>query len=228
LAGFADIPVDVYITGEGSEGGATLANALKFKSTASGEFEIYTKLTAGKTYNFVDRTSGTVRTFYTSGQSLKEGGNTTATKTAVYRIKLDFNTGAAIYTEVKKIELFFSPNNVFLFEIPYVSVGVFKSVNQPITFKQESWGRDERYKFRMTVNDGTTDSYEWWGSKNSDNSRPTSASAASYWFLYPVSSDQWNYSFKFATEIDMSYSDVILYFTSDKDYTHEVIKKSAQ
>jgi hypothetical protein len=47
LAGFAEIPVDVYVTGAASEGGTTLANASMMKSTAPGEFEVYTKLTAG-------------------------------------------------------------------------------------------------------------------------------------------------------------------------------------
>src|SRR5665648_914297 len=63
LSGFADIPVDVFVTGEGSEGGADLSKASIMKSTSNGEFEIYTKLTAGKTYHFTDAKVGTPRLF---------------------------------------------------------------------------------------------------------------------------------------------------------------------
>ena len=38
LAGFAEVPTDVYVTGEGSEGGADLSKAIKFKAVANGEF----------------------------------------------------------------------------------------------------------------------------------------------------------------------------------------------
>ncbi|UZR97552.1 SusE domain-containing protein [Chondrinema litorale] len=226
LAGFADVPVDVFITGEASENGDDLASAIKMKSTATGEFEVYTQLTAGQSYYFVDRTSGTPRTFYIDGEVVKEDGTSTMGETAVYKINLDFNTGAADYTLVKNIELFFSPNNVYLFEIPYVGNGMWMVEDQAIEFKQESWGRDERYKFRMTVDNGNGDEYIWWGSQNADNSRPNDTTPDSFYYLYEAPSDQWSYTFKFSETVDMTYSDVILYFQADNEYTHEIIKKS--
>ncbi|HJT75420.1 MAG TPA: SusE domain-containing protein, partial [Chitinophaga sp.] len=42
--GFAEIPVDVYLTGEATESGTDLSKAIKMKSTAAGVFEIYTSL----------------------------------------------------------------------------------------------------------------------------------------------------------------------------------------
>ncbi|MCK7557101.1 SusE domain-containing protein [Chitinophaga sedimenti] len=60
--GFAEIPVDVFLTGEATEAGATLGSALKMKSTTAGVFEIYTSLKNGK-YQFADRNTGTPNFF---------------------------------------------------------------------------------------------------------------------------------------------------------------------
>lgn len=228
LAGIADPPASIAITGDATEFGTDASKAVNLKPVPNkaGEFEIYTKLTAGKNYSFISVLKGNTRTFNVVSGVLKEVNTpSTVAQTAVYRIHLDLNAGAATYTQIKKLELYFSPTDAYLFELPYIGNGVFQAVNQSIVFKQESWGRDERYKFRMTTTDGTNDSYEWWGSKNADNSRPTAGSPASYWFMLPVSSDRWNNSFKFATEIDNSTSDVTVYFQPDKDYTHTVVKK---
>lgn len=222
LAGFAEVPTDVYVTGEGSEGGADLSKAIKFKAVANGEFEIYTKLTAGKKYHFADGTNAAAKTYFADGEVLKENGESTVAKTGVYRINLDFTTGAVIYTEISKMEIFFAPTNSYLFELPYVGQGVWNAASQPITFKQEGWGRDERYKFRMTVKEGTE--FEWFGSVNGDNSRPNNSTPESFWYMVPVSGDQWNNCFKFAGEIDNSLSDVSVVFQADNSYTH-IIKK---
>jgi len=94
-----------------------------------------------------------------------------------------------------------------------------------ITFKQESWGRDERYKFRINVKDADGNAgEEWVGSSNADNSRPTSATPLSFWEIWPIANnDQWNYCYKFQTEVDTHACDVKVYFQTDKAYTHEVI-----
>ena len=50
----------------------------------------------------------------------------------------------------------------------------------------------------MTTRADGTPSTEWWGSVNGDNNAPTTGSTApSFWYLVPVTSDQWNNSFKF-------------------------------
>ncbi|KAA6309451.1 hypothetical protein EZS27_039059, partial [termite gut metagenome] len=100
LAGFADVPIDVYVTGEGSEGGNDLSKAVKMKAIAGGEFEVYTKLTAGQSFYFADAIVGTPRQIYADGELLKENGTSTVGKTGIYRIELDFNVGSAVYTEV--------------------------------------------------------------------------------------------------------------------------------
>jgi hypothetical protein len=223
--GFAEIPVDVYLTGEATEAGADLANAIKLKSTAPGVFEIYTSLKDGK-YKFVDRTTGTPATFFIDGDALKgDGESTQSGGTKVYRLRLDFNNTAASITEITAIGLWFAPENGIMYDLAYTSNGVWSFENKLINFHQESWGRDERYKFRVSVKaaDGTAGT-EWFGSSNADNSRPTSATPLSFWELKPIpNSDQYNYSYKFASEVDTKNCDVIVYFSPDKTYTHEVI-----
>jgi hypothetical protein len=229
LAGFAEVPVDVYVTGEASEGGTDLTKASIMKSTANGEFEVYTKLTTGKTYFFTDAKVGSPRKFYTDKGLVKEGttGSTVA-KTGIYRIKLDFNVGSCIYTEITNMQLFFCPTNTFLFSLDYQAKGAWKASSKPITFKQEGWGRDERYKFKMTtVNSAGETVEEWLGTPNTD-SRPTASSPASYYYLYPVDNSQWNGKFKFAGEIDNSLADVSVLLQAESPYTHEIKKVGNQ
>lgn len=227
LTGFADVPTSVYITGEGSEGGADLSKASIMKpiDNKPGEFEIYTKLTAGKNYYFTDAKVGTPRRFYVDNKLLKEGTTAiTPAKTGVYRIYLDFTAAAAVYTEVTDMQLFFCPTNSFLFSLPYVANGEWKASSQPISFKQEGWGRDERYKFKMTtVNAAGETVEEWWGTPNTD-SRPNESSPASYYYLYPVNNSQWDGKFKFAGEMDLALADVSVLLQAENPYTH-VVKK---
>ncbi|WP_339070983.1 SusE domain-containing protein [Chitinophaga sp. 212800008-4] len=225
--GFAEIPTDVFLTGDAVETGTDLSKALKLKSVAPGVYEIYTSLKNGK-YHFTNRNTGTPSTYSISGSALKEGGESTqAAGTKAYRLRLDFNNAAVTVTEITSIGLWFAPLNKFLFEIPYAGSSTWSIKSQLITFKQESWGRDERYKFRIAVKDSDGNpGEEWIGSSNQDNSRPTAATPASFWELKPIANnDQWNYCYKFMTEEDGKNCDVNLYFYTDKNYTHEVIAK---
>ena len=222
-------PVAVYITGTATEGGTDLSKALPFKQTASGKYEIYTSLTAG-TYHFVSAKTGTPDVFYTDvdGKTIRQGtGETTVTGTTKeVRIRLDFNVVSVQNSEIKELALWFAPVNNTLFNLDYSAAGVWKAANKAIVFHQESWGRDERYKFRMLINDGTADSYEWWGSKNSDNNRPDASTPLTFWDLYLVDDSQYNYCFKFNGDADNHNCDINMYYTADKaNYTHEVIVK---
>jgi starch-binding outer membrane protein SusE/F len=225
-AGFANIPTDVFLTGTATEAGANIADAIKLKQTSSGVFEVYTSLKGGS-YQLADRNTGTPVTYSVAGTALKEGGSTDVTgNTKVYRIVFDFNNTSATFTEVKGMGLWFAPNNTIQFSIPYAGNGQWKAENQNIEFKQEGWGRDERYKFRMQVNDGSADSFEWYGSINNDNQRPTAGSSPAYYHLYKINNnDQWNYCFKFQTEADMKPCDIIVDFSTTQPYTHKVVIK---
>lgn len=228
-AGFAEIPGDVYLTGTATEAGDDLSKAIKLKAGAtSGEFEIYTSLKPG-TYHFTDKITGTPNVFAIQGSAISGEGEVTVggTDTKVYRISLDFNNAAAKITEIKSLGLWYCADNAVRFPLDYAGNGTWKLANTQINFVQESYGGEERYKFRLTVNDGAADSFEWWGSSNNDNSRPTDASPASYFYLnFIASSDQWNYAYKFRSEADGSHCDINVYFSPDKaQYTHEVIIK---
>ena len=214
-------PDQLFITGTASEKGEVVADALSFKKTGATTFEIYTKLQAGS-YKFITRKNGTPEVFYISEAKLKQDGATTYTgDSKVYKIRVDFSDGSTTMTEIKKIELWFPPKGIYLFEYTYAGGGIWKAANKLIEFKQESWGRDERYKFKFTVVNGATTTEEWYGSVNGDNSRPDGNVAASYWYMVPVTNDVWNNSFKFASAVDNKNVNAEINFSAAATaYTH--------
>jgi hypothetical protein len=223
-AGFAEIPTEVYITGNGTEAGENLADAIKMKSTDPGVFEIYTQLKPG-TYHFVNRNSGTPISYQVQGAALKEGAGTETPTTTpmVYRIQLDFNNAAVKFSEVVKVGYWFAPNNAIQAQLNYIGNGTFKAEDVPIEFKQEGWGRDERYKFRISfkAEDGT-EFEEDWGSTNRDNNRPTATTPAAWYNIFKQEVNQWDYTFKFPTEADMKNVDMTLNFKPDAPYNHVI------
>lgn len=225
-AGFP-APDQLFITGSATEGGADLSKALMMKKTSPNSFEIYTSLKDGE-YSFAERNTGTPATYYIDNGKLKAEGKTTVSGgTKVYRIRLDFSTANTEMTEIETIGLWFAPDNKFLFELGYTANGTWETKDASIVFKQESWGRDERYKFRMKTKkaDGSS-ADEWYGSVNRDNQRPTSTTAASYWHMTPVTNDRWDNCFKFNGDVDNKLNDVKVIFNgSVPQYTHSVTVK---
>lgn len=226
-AGFAEIPTEVFLSGTATEAGDVLNSAIKMKQTSPGVFELYTALNAG-TYRFVNRTSGDITSYQVQGTFLKEGDAVTSPTASekVFRIELDFNNAAVKLTEVVKVGYWFAPNNVLAAELNYEGAGKFVASNVPIEFRQEGWGRDERYKFRMTLKDlDGNEIVEDWGSVNRDNSRPVASTPAAWYNVYKHEVNQWDYTFKFPTAADMKNVDLILDFNPDEAYHHEVIIK---
>ena len=228
LAGFADLPIDVYVTGEGSEGSTDISKAHKMKAVAGGEFEVYTKLTAGKQFHFTDGISGTPRVFYTNNGLIKENCSATVPAAGVYRITLDFNTGACTYWLVTRMSFYFSPEGKILFDLPYIGNGIFKATAQTVTFKQEGWGRDERYKFRMFVkeNAGADPVKELeWATLNGTDSRPTSSSPDSYYYLRLLTNvSQWDNKWKLMGDFDDVPANYTIYLQADSPYTHSITR----
>lgn len=225
-AGFT-APPEAFISGSATEGGENLADAIQMKPLGQGVFEVYTSLKAGE-YFISERNTGEPVTYSVEGNKLVEGGTTEVSgEEKVYRIRVDFEAATTEMTEIQSVGLWFAPDNKFLFEIPYVGNGVWEIKDAQITFKQESWGRDERYKFRFKtqpVGGEVTD--EWFGSSNRDNSRPTASSPASYWFMTSVSADRWDNSFKFADAVDNNTNDIqVIFNTTVPAYTHKVTPK---
>lgn len=225
LAGFEELPIDVYITGEASEGGTDLSKAHKMKAVANGEFEAYTKLSAAQPFCFADGTSGSPRIFHTMDGIIKESGTTTVSTDGVYKITLDFNTGACTYTLITRIGFYFCPDDKILFELPYVGYGVF-SARETVAFKEESWGKDERYKFRMYIKEnGGADAEKAveWGTLNQTDSRPTPTSPASYYYLQGFTEvSQWDNKWKLMGDFDGVPATYTVYLTADQPYTHTI------
>ncbi|WP_413668856.1 SusE domain-containing protein [Mucilaginibacter sp. Mucisp86] len=226
-AGFTDIPADLYLTGSATEGGEDLSKAVHFKQTAAGVFEAWTSLKAG-TYHFAERNTGTPATYSIDGVKLLKDGNTTVTgATKVERIVVDFTSASAAITEVTEVGLWFAADNKVWFPIPYKAGGKWEIDNASIVFHQESWGRDERYKFRFTFKDAAgNSSIQFYGSKNSDNSRPDANTAKSFWYMVPVNNSQYDFCFKFTGAADNHNADIVVDFSADAAaYTHSVTVK---
>ncbi|MFD0767280.1 SusE domain-containing protein [Mucilaginibacter lutimaris] len=223
-AGFTDIPTELFLTGTATEGGDDLSKAPKFKQTAPGKFEIFTKLKAGS-FHFADRATGTPATYSYDGTKLTEAGNTEfAGADKVVRIEVDFNVASYKTTEVTNVGLWFSADNKIWFDLNYTSNGTWESGVKPIVFHQESWGRDERYKFRFTFKnaDGTSTT-QWYGSTNSDNSAANSSTQPPYFYVVPVNNSQYDYTFKFNHDFDNKSANIRLMFNATVPaYTHTV------
>ena len=197
------------------------------KAIANGEFEIYTQLKAGQPFYFVDAKTGTPKQYSTQAGVVKESGNSTVQQEGVYRITLDFNTGASTYTLVTRLGFYFSPEGAILFDLPYVGGGVFQT-RATVTFKQESWGRDERYKFRMFIKEnGGADAEKEveWGTLNQTDSRPTASTPESYYYLLWLTDlSQWDNKWKLMGDFDGVEATYTVYLTADQPYTHSITK----
>ena len=226
-AGFSEIPADLYLTGSATEGGDDLGKAVHLKQTSTGVFEAYTSLKAG-TYHFAERNTGTPATYSIDGVKLLKDGSTTVTgDSKVEKVVVDFTTASATITQVVSVGLWFAADNKIWFDLPYKSNGQWEIDNASIVFHQESWGRDERYKFRFTLKDaaGATTT-QFYGSTNSDNNRPDANTAASFYYMVPVNSSQYDYCFKFTGAADNKTADIVVDFSADaKAYTHKVTVK---
>lgn len=182
LPGFADIPEKVYITGDATETGSDLSQAYIMKKVTDGEFEIYTKLTTGKSFKFVSSNSGTPTEYSLSGEKIVIGGTSTIAKTGIYKYYLDFNIGSFSMKEVTSVVLLI---NISLEEVnlPYVGDGIWELKGYNCT----STATDDRYKFRMKSSTGETE----WRAINNDSKPPTPANPAYYYMVEKTNVAQW-------------------------------------
>lgn len=213
-------PAALYLTGEGTEGGADLSKALPVRALTGGnEFEVYTRLTAGKSYSFVDARTKVSRTFSVDagGTTFKENANgATVQKDGIYRIHLDFNASSVAISEITKLDFFMcTPQKRET--LTYQGAGIWKS-NTFVPDFTTNFG-DDRYFFWMTIG-GTEQKV---GSANKDNQAP-SAKTGPYFNLnfYPADKNQWDYSFKFPNRNVKSCS-IVVSFSGEGDNTHEIV-----
>ncbi|WP_102407702.1 SusE domain-containing protein [Parabacteroides bouchesdurhonensis] len=222
LAGFADIPTDLFITGEGTEVGADLANALSMKKISEGEFEIYTKLTEGKPFQFVSAVTGTPTEFSLNGEKIVEGGTSTVSKTGIYKYYLDFNIGSFTMKEVTKVSLYLNWSQMKI-ELPYKALGVWEVTDYEITGLSGNDDSDDRYKFRMESSDGETE----WRAINND-SKPT-GNEAYYYMVEKTDIEQWTNNQVWKNPSTTGWSgktyDITFSLNAAAPYTHNLVIK---
>lgn len=203
--GFDVLPGDLYLTGTATENGGTLGDALRMKRLAPGEFEIYSKLKAGN-YKFVDAITGTPKEYYLFDDSgakiLGINGQSEFTgPDKIMRIRLNFNNVNGSLVEVKEVGLWYSAGNTIWFTMPYTSNGVWKKTGYTVTYTSMPWGLDERYKYRMVINDGTGDQNVWLNYTGNDS--PGQDGKWPHTTEYKVlnlatnNSSQWDWTWKF-------------------------------
>ncbi|MGS2738222.1 SusE domain-containing protein [Sinomicrobium sp. M5D2P17] len=224
-AGFAENPDELFLTGTATEAGSNIGQAMPFKKISDGVFELYTSLDEG-TLAFVDATSGEYHSFYPEGNIIKSGenGESPATGTKVYRMDLDFNESKISFTEIQAVGLWIAAQNQVTEELSYESGGVWKATDIPIVWADVSWGKDERYKFRVTEIDEEGEVSEYFiGSGNKDNARPDDNTSESYYYLKNTGdTSQWDYTYKFGWESGSN--DILVKFQPSGEYTHEIIR----
>lgn len=217
--GFANVPADVWLTGSATEAGAEMSEALPMKKVEDGVFEIYTSLKAGS-YQLLSGTEGEADRYYVGADGIVHAGTGESTVTAdlaVYHVLVDFNNATASLNPIHEVELFMSAYNASIGTLQYAGYGTWRGENIPVEFFPFSWGRDERYKFRLSTGSGTL----FMGSEQANNGSPVGA-PANYFYVYPVNSDQWEHTYKFDPAADNGHIDVELSLVAGQPYTHRV------
>ncbi|MDP9081419.1 MAG: SusE domain-containing protein [Bacteroidota bacterium] len=219
-AGFAVLPDALFLTGTATEGGTDMTKAVPFKKTADGIFEAYTSLQAG-TYQLTDKADGSGTKYYIDANGLIQQGSSTTTVsgvTKVYRLDYDFNVATTQVTEITGLGLYMSAYNSEIGQLSYIGAGTWEAAKIPVTFYQFSWGRDERYKYILHTSAGL----EYWGSENLNNNNYPPSVTADYYYLLPVTNDQWNNTYKFDHGADTKAVKADVYFKAKDTYTQVI------
>ncbi|MEG0789072.1 MAG: SusE domain-containing protein [Alistipes sp.] len=200
-------PYQLFLTGEGTEGGADFTKALPMKKIGD-KFEIYTMLN-GK-YQFVNRNE--------EGNKMAIGRNEEGEMTygadafgeaakGVYRVTIDFLSSEISLEKVTSLKMLLANGNLIQ-EFAYVGNGAWK-LPQQITIE---WANgDDRYRFVAEV-DGKK---ELWSSTrtNRDAESPRSILAADGYYNLNVDTntehinDSYQCAFKFYDRIANAHSD---------------------
>lgn len=207
------LPTTLYIMGTATEGGKAIA----MKQTSVGVFELYTSLQAGN-YQLSDKADGSGNKYYIDAQGALNIGNSATTVTGAtkaYRIDVNLNTLTTNIVSISSIGLYMSAYNTEIGTLNYIGNSTWENPKIPVTFYQFSWGRDQRYKFILHTSGGD----EYWGSQLANNVDPA-GQPDGYFYLVPVTNDQWNNTYKFPAAADMHNVKVDAYFQASGPYTH--------
>lgn len=221
LLGFADLPISLFITGEATETGTDLSKALQFTFVKDGEFEIYTQLTADKTYHLISNKDPEIsRSFYIASSVIEEGEQTVkVAKTGVYNISLDFNTAAVIIEEVKSFGLWNCDKHSVIFPTKYQGAGIWSDI-ATLSFPED------RYKMEMELVKADGSTYkQMWGTVNTTDVKPSGPDGAYYYTHKVYNSPQWDDKWKFLNEMNNANVEVVISLQGTAPYTHSITKK---
>lgn len=219
-AGFAELPVEMYLSGSATEAGTDLSKALKLRKIEEGVFEIYTALKTGD-YILTDQPGAEGKKYYVENGLIKEGDTpVSVTGEKIYHLTFDFNVATIKLVEIEAVGLWMSAYNKEIGTLEYAGNSTWVAAEIPVEFFQFDWGKDERYKFVLHTSTGL----EFMGSSKTDNGSPV-GQPASYFFLQAVSNDQWANTYKFDPAVDGKSVRVEVSLKADAPYTHQVTLK---
>lgn len=227
---------DLFIGGEGAEAGqkftyiepATYYNTSRNFADNLGRiegnhYEIFTRIEAGKPFYFYS--SSSAKNWYFKADGFKEASSAeeasiVVSETAVYRVRINPESGEISYVKVNKV-VFDNPwGNDKDVELPYAGKGIWKASNANIKMQVVNWGHarcDNRYKFYMEL-DGLNGRQGLGG-----------VEGANGFYIQPTNGGDWDEKlFGLPAEVvdqnneDRYSADIILYMNDDKGhYTHE-------
>lgn len=172
-------PLQLYLTGEGTEAGAEIASALPLRSTGEGTYEIFATLDG--TFSLVNRNSeGARREFYaTSDSKLTENPEESVSfENGIYRIRVDFNNNAVTCEKINSLKMNYA-NGTTISEMEYAGGGIWKTPFMEIKTIDTGWPED-RYRFVAEVGGHQ----ELWSSDREDDdaSAPSTLNANDLYF----------------------------------------------
>lgn len=184
--GFAVLPGAMYITGSATETGDVAANALKMQQLSPGVFEIFTKLKAG-TYQFIDAANASANKYYTFDDAGIQAIGTNGTVTfagadKVVRITLNFNDINSKMATVVSLQYWYTKSNSFKFDLTYTSNGEWRKEGYISDWEPVGWAPlgEERYKYKMVLNDGSGNTDLWLNSSGIDAAQTVYPSTPEY------------------------------------------------
>ncbi len=161
------LPQTLALSGSGTEGTSGPLNMTKI---SDGIFEIFTKLSAGD-LTFTDETGASYGLQLDGGTYKIVSGSkpTGLTGDKIVWLRINFGNSSAQIKEIKEVTFWYCNDNEDKFELPYIGNGVWRKDNVPDFLSAAGWtSREDRYKYRMLINDGTGDSYYWINSFSGD------------------------------------------------------------
>jgi hypothetical protein len=230
LLGFSYIPPVLYLIGSGTEGGTNPDNAVKFRTTGDGEYEIYTQFSAGE-YLIVDDPANPAHSYAVQGsQAIETASAVTAPAAGIYRITMDFNVKAAIVEQVTSVNhwlcykselapMEYLGRGEWVLGDYYLDANDYWAVDPP-------GSKDDRYHFRAKFAGNVE---ECWGPVNSGlDGKPSSIDPANEYFylnIYKVGSfDQWGPKFKYHASVCEKTVDVYVNMGAEHPTHRFVIK----